>query len=83
MVVKGGIAQNLNYIIMSSTVGVAKDSAITVRANNSKRTFTIRTESSKYRTCKFSKEEFEDNECNTSSDWKNFLRTEDFYYLIK
>ena len=83
MVVKGGIAQNLNYIIMSSTVGVAKDSAITVRANHSKRTYTIRTGTLKYRTCRFSKEEFGENEWNTSSDWKNFLRTEDFYYLIK
>ena len=56
---------------------------IKVKANKSKKTFTIRTESSKYRTCKFSKEEFEDNECNTSSDWQHFLATEDFYYLVK
>ena len=56
---------------------------ITVTANHSKRTFTIRTESSKYITCVFTKEEFEENEMNTSKDWEYFLRTEDFYYLLK
>ena len=54
-----------------------------VKANKSKRTFTIRTANAKYRTCVFSKEEFEENELNTSSDWEHFLRTQDFYYLIK
>ena len=55
---------------------------IKVIANKWKRTFTIRTDSAKYRTCKFSKEDFQENEMNTENDWKNFLRTEDFYYLI-
>ena len=54
-----------------------------VTANHSKRTFTIRTESAKYRTCTFTKEEFEELECNTSNDWKHFLQTENFYYLVK
>ena len=58
------------------------DNSITVRANHSKRTFTIRTESSKYRTCVFSKEEFDELDNNTLSDWKYFLRSQDFYYLI-
>ena len=56
---------------------------IKVIANKWKRTFTIRTDSAKYRTCKFSKEDFQENEMNTENDWKNFLRTEGFYYLIK
>ena len=58
-----------------------------VTANKSARTFTIRTYvdnkfSSKYRTIKFSKEEFENNEYNTENDWKQFLKTDD-YYVVK
>ena len=68
---------------MSKTLGIAKGSTMTVTANHSKRTFTIRTESAKYRTLKFTKEEFEELECNTSSDWDYFLQTENFYYLVK
>ena len=56
---------------------------IKVTANHNKRTFTIRTLNSKYRTCKFTKEEFEELDNNTQKDWEHFLRTEDFYYLIK
>lgn len=52
-------------------------------ANHSKRTFTIRTESAKYRTSTFTKEEFEELECNTVRDWEYFLQTENYYYLIK
>ena len=68
---------------MSKTLGIAKGSTMTVTANHSKRTFTIRTESAKYRTLKFTKEEFEELECNTSNDWDYFLQTENFYYLVK
>ncbi|RHJ76137.1 hypothetical protein DW103_17280 [Parabacteroides sp. AM08-6] len=55
---------------------------INVKANHSKRTFTIRVEGSKYRTVQLSKEEF--NSClhNTSNDWANFLKSDD-YYLVK
>ena len=56
---------------------------LTVTANQSKRTFTIRTEGAKYRTCVFTKDEFEELECNTQNDWEYFLRTEDFYSLVK
>lgn len=60
---------------------------IRVAANQSARTFTIRTYvngkfSAKYRTIKFSKEEFENNEYNTENDWKQFLRTND-YCVVK
>ena len=53
------------------------------KANQRKRTFTIRTDNAKYRTCVFTKEEFEELECNTSNDWDYFLSTEDFYRLVK
>ena len=53
------------------------------KANQRKRTFTIRTHNAKYRTCVFTKEEFEELECNTSKDWDYFLSTEDFYRLVK
>lgn len=60
---------------------------IKVAANKSKRTFTIRTYingvlSSKYRTFTFSKEEFETESNNTENDWKQFLKSND-YYLVK
>jgi len=55
-----------------------------VTANQSARTFTIRTYVNgvfytKYRTVKFSKQEFEENENNTENDWKQFLKTSDYY----
>tara|TARA_R110002124_G_scaffold181531_2_gene348936 strand:+ start:197 stop:403 length:207 start_codon:yes stop_codon:yes gene_type:complete len=68
---------------MSKTLGIEKGSTMKVEANHSKRTFTIRTEGAKYRTLKFTKQEFEENEWNTQGDWEYFLRTEDFYYEIK
>ena len=52
---------------------------IKVRSNKSKRTFTIRTESGKYRTYQMSKEEFESCEMNTANDWQQFLRSDDYY----
>ena len=55
---------------------------IKVKANNSNRTFTIRTESSKYRTNKMSKAEFMSNENNTANDWQSFLNNSSDYYVI-
>ena len=55
---------------------------INVSANKSKRTFTIVTESAKYRTLQMSREEFESCEFNTADDWQNLLRT-DAYYQVK
>ena len=59
-----------------------------VTTNKSKRTFTLRFYDngkcySKYRTLRFSKDDFEDMECNTESDWKYFLNAEDYYFLVK
>jgi hypothetical protein len=54
-----------------------------VNANKSKKHFTIFKNSSKYRTCTLTKEEFEELDNNTQKDWEHFLITEDFYYLIK
>ena len=58
-----------------------------VRSNKTKRTFTLRMYEngicfSKYRTLRFSKDDFEDMECNTENDWKHFLNTEYHYYLV-
>ena len=55
---------------------------IKVSANQSKRTFTIVTESAKFRTLQMSREEFESCEYQTGNDWENFLRT-DAYYQVK
>ena len=55
--------------------------------NHSKNTFTIRKYNkgkltSKYRTMPLSNEEFESCENNTETDWKQFLKTND-YYTVK
>jgi len=55
---------------------------ISATANQSKRTFTLRVNGSKYRTNQMSPEEFEEAENHTNSDWENFLKS-DNYYLVK
>lgn len=52
---------------------------INVTTNYQKRTFTIRTSSAKFRTTPMNKEEF--NSCldNTANDWKQFLKSNDYY----
>lgn len=52
---------------------------IKVSSNQSKRTFTIRTESGKYRTLPMSKAEFRSAEHNTGNDWQQFLKTDEYY----
>lgn len=56
---------------------------INVRANASKRTFTIRVNSGKYRTFPMSKDEFKSCEHNTANDWQNFLNSFGGYYIVK
>lgn len=48
-------------------------------SNESKRTFTIRTESGKYRTFPFSKDEFRSASHWTGNDWQQFLKTDEYY----
>jgi hypothetical protein len=60
--------------------------AITAKANQSARTFTIRKYAngkliSKYRTIPMSIEEFESCENNTENDWKQFLKSNDYYQV--
>ena len=50
-----------------------------ISANHSKRTFTIRTDVAKYRTIRLSKEEFQSCLNNTGQDWKQWLRSSDYY----
>jgi hypothetical protein len=57
---------------------------MTITSNKSKRTFTIRKESAKFRTLQMSQNEFDECECNTNEDWKDFLRTQiGSYYEVK
>lgn len=53
-----------------------------VSANKSKKTFTIRTNGSKYRTLPMPKDEFQQAEYWTANDWNNFLKTDD-YFIVK
>tara|TARA_B110000858_G_C17700447_1_gene425645 strand:- start:279 stop:467 length:189 start_codon:yes stop_codon:yes gene_type:complete len=54
-----------------------------ITSNKAKRIFTIRKENSKFRTLEMSKEEFEECEYNTTSDWKDFLRKGSYYEVKK
>jgi hypothetical protein len=56
---------------------------INVTVNQSAKTFTIRTNSGKYRTLKMNKTEFLEAEENTGNDWQNFLNSSQNYYLVK
>ena len=53
-----------------------------ISSNKGKRTFTIRTNSAKYRTLQFSEEEFffADSFWD-AQDWKQFLKTDDYYKI--
>ena len=60
---------------------------ITVSANQSNRTFTIRKKYSdgssvKYRTIKMTQEDFDIEERNTENDWRYFLNTSCDYYKV-
>lgn len=56
---------------------------ISVKSNKKNRTFTIRKEGLKFRTDKFSKQEFESHENNTANDWQNFLNYSQCYSVVK
>ena len=56
---------------------------IRVKANQSKRTFTIRKEGQKFRTDKMNRVDFESNENNTANDWQDFLNGSNSYQLIR
>jgi len=65
-----------------------KNSNETIKAapNYSKRTFTIRKYIdgklfAKYRTIEMSQEEFDSAEMNTEEDWKQFLKSDDYYIV--
>lgn len=61
---------------------------INIKANYSKRTFTIRKQDkqgktyAKYRTNQLSATEFNELEYNTCSDWLEFLKTSLYYHQV-
>lgn len=73
------------YIIHVINLEKDKKMKITATANYSAQTFTIRKTDgefkSKYRTIRLSKDEF--NSClhNTENDWKQFLKSDDYYVV--
>lgn len=52
---------------------------IKVASNLAKRTFTIKTSGSKFRTIPMSKSEFNSALNWTGNDWMNFLTTDEYY----
>ena len=55
---------------------------IKISSNKKDRTFTIKTESGKYRTTPMPHKEFNDCLYNTGQDWQIFLNTTGYYYKI-
>ena len=54
---------------------------IKVTPNNSKRTFTLRTDGAKYRTIRMSRQEFEGAKSWTGNDWSQFLKTDEYFVV--
>lgn len=53
-----------------------------VKSNQSLRHFTIiKSDGTKYRTFKMSKEEFQSNEYNSINDWNEFLKSDEYYSI--
>jgi hypothetical protein len=50
-----------------------------ITSNKSARTFTIKNETATYRTFKMSKQEFDSCQYNTENDWKQFLKSDEYY----
>ena len=63
------------HLIFNNNMKTISGKEINVRANKSKRTFTIRTNGFKYRTVRMNKEEFNNNSNNTANDWNYFLHS--------
>ena len=61
---------------------------ITAKENQRDKTYTIRTYennklTAKYRTIPMSIEEFESSKYNTENDWRQFLKTDEYYPVKK
>lgn len=67
---------------MKATLTTITGRVIDIAPNNSKRTFTIRTNGLKYRTTQMLRPEFESAKFWTGNDWNNFLSSTDEYYRI-
>ena len=50
-------------------------------SNKSARTYTIRVNGNKYRTLQMSKQEFDSAYYWTDNDWKQFLKTDEYYSI--
>lgn len=54
-----------------------------ISSNKSKKTFTIKTECSTYRTYPMPNYEFLNKLYNTGNDWNNFLKSTNDYYKVR
>ena len=62
------------------TLTTITNEILKISSNKAKRTFTIRTKYAKFRTLQFTKEEFEHADFFwTGNDWRQFLKTNDYY----
>jgi hypothetical protein len=60
-----------------------KNKVMKITSNKSKRTYTIKNDYAKYRTFTMSKQEFDSAYYWTENDWKQFLKTDEYYKKIK
>lgn len=66
------------------TLTTISNRELKISSNESKRTFTIKTESGKYRTLPFSKDDFHTaRRFWTGNDWQQFLKTDEYYPVKK
>jgi hypothetical protein len=52
-----------------------------IRSNKSERTYTIQTETAKYKTVKMTQDEFDSCWYNTANDWADYLKSPDYYKI--
>lgn len=68
------------YIKEHQLITLGKDrDALKASPNHAKKTFTIRKDGVKYRTCEMSKDEFDSCLHNTERDWRKFLKSNNYY----
>jgi len=71
----------LNLLVHLYQKQTLKLNAMKTTSNKSARTYTIRVNGNKYRTLQMSKQEFDSAYYWTDNDWKQFLKTDEYYSI--
>jgi hypothetical protein len=71
----------LNLLLHLYQKQTLKLKAMKTTSNKSAKTYTIRVNGNKYRTLQMSKQEFDSAYYWTDNDWKQFLKTDEYYSI--